>query len=237
MHSSYKSGALYLIPLPIASGAFDTLSPQVAQVTEHIRHYYVENIRTARRFLRALHAAIPIDEIAFVEMSKHHDTDVSQLRLWQQEGHTVGVMSEAGCPGIADPGAVVVAKAHQLGMAVVPLTGPSSILLALMASGLNGQSFAFNGYLPVKNPQRQEMIRLLESRSKKEQQTQLFIETPYRNNAMLQDLIRTCQAYTRICVCQSVGSDAPFIRTASVQEWKQHPVTLPKEPAVFLLLA
>ncbi|NDC42419.1 MAG: SAM-dependent methyltransferase, partial [Chitinophagia bacterium] len=139
------TATVYLIPLPVAEGAVQTLSPQVAEVTSTLTHYFVEDARTARRFLRLLHATLPLESCAMSVMDKHTGADLKQLNLWLKEGHSVGIMSEAGCPGIADPGAQVVARAHELGAPVVPLTGPSALLLALMASGLNGQSFAFNG--------------------------------------------------------------------------------------------
>ncbi len=157
------------------------------------------------------------------------------LRTWIREGHPVAIVSEAGCPGVADPGAQVVAEAHQLGAPVKPLVGPSSLLLALMASGMNGQSFAFNGYLPVKAPERGQKIRFYEQRALKEGQTQLFIETPYRNNALLADLIQHCQPSTRICIAQNIGLSEAMIQTRAAAAWKKQLPELPKAPAVFLI--
>lgn len=228
---------VYLIPIPIADGAVQTLPPQIATHTLHIKHYYVEQVRTARRFLKLIHPSLVIDDLHFMEMNKHEGIDPQKLKAWINEGHSIGVMSEAGCPGIADPGAEVVAIAQAMDVAVIPLVGPSSILLALMASGLNGQSFAFNGYLPVKEPLRSQKIKALEQHSKKENQTQLFIETPYRNNQLLQDCIKNCAATTRLCIAQNITGATEFIQTKTIATWKVQVPVLEKSPAVFLLLA
>lgn len=230
-------GTIYLIPIPIAEGALHTLSPEIITHTAVIRHYFVENIRTARRFLRSLHPTLVIEDILFSEIDKHNGADKSLLRKWLKEGYEVGIMSESGCPGIADPGAELVAVAHEAGAAIIPLTGPNSLILALMASGLNGQSFCFNGYLPVKEPARGQRIKHLEQLSKKENQTQLFIETPYRNNNLLDDLLRNCQPVTRICIAQNISAPNAFIKTKAAAEWKKNKPVLEKAPAVFLLLA
>lgn len=229
-------GTLYLIPIPIAENALQTLSPEVANRTSSITHYFVENIRTARRFLRSLHQILIIDNLHFSEIDKHSGPDTQLLRNWLKEGHEVGVMSEAGCPGIADPGADLVAIAQDMGAHVVPLVGPNSLILSLMASGLNGQSFCFSGYLPVKDPMRTKRIRELEALSIKENQTQLFIETPYRNDLLLGDLLRHCQAKTRICIAMDITAPTAFIKTKTVAEWNKSKPTLGKIPAVFLLL-
>lgn len=227
---------LYLIPIPIADGALHTLSAEITLHTGRITHYFVENVRTARRFLRSLHPALVIDTLHFSEIDKHKGPDTALLRAWLKEGHEVGIMSEAGCPGIADPGAELVAVAQAMGVKVVPLTGPNSIILALMASGLNGQSFAFIGYLPVKEPQRSKRIKELETLSQRERQTQLFIETPYRNNHLLADLLKNCSPKTRICIAQNITATDEHIKTKTVAEWKQAIPSLDKAPAVFLLL-
>jgi 16S rRNA (cytidine1402-2'-O)-methyltransferase len=236
MSSEAKKGCLYMIPLPVAEGANHTLSPMVAAHTAEIRHYFVENVRTARRFIRSLHAKLVIEDIQFSEIDKRAGPDAKLLRTWLKEGKQVGVMSEAGCPGIADPGSALVTIAHSMGVQVVPLTGPSSILLALMASGLNGQSFAFNGYLPVKELERGKAIKEMEARSAKERQTQIFIETPYRNTHLLQDLLKHCAGGTHICIAQHITAANEFIRTKTVAEWKKEMPALAKEPAVFLML-
>ena len=184
------TGKLYLVPLPIADGVLQSLSPEIAQYTGQITHYFVENLRTARRFLRSLHPTMVIDTLQFSEIDKHTGADTKLFRTWLKEGHDIGLMSEAGCPGIADPGADLVAIAHNMDARVIPLVGPNSLILSLMASGLNGQSFCFAGYLPVKDPMRSQRIKELEALSIKEKQTQLFIETPYRNDHLLADLLK-----------------------------------------------
>ena len=179
MANDSKTGTVYLIPIPIAEGVLTTLSPEVGAITETLRHYFVEDIRTARRFLRSLHAKLIIEELHFSEIDKHNGADTALFRKWLNEDLPVGIMSEAGCPGIADPGAELVSIAQQMGAKTLPLVGPNSLILALMASGLNGQSFCFTGYLPVKDLMRTKRIKELEAISIKEKQTQLFIETPY----------------------------------------------------------
>ena len=231
------SGTLILIPVPIAEGALQTLAPEAMQWTKRLRHYFVENLRTARRNLRAFHRALPIDEIEFCEIDKHSGPDLRMLERWLLEGHDVGVMSEAGCPGVADPGAELVAVAHRVGARVLPLTGPSSILLALMASGLDGQRFAFHGYLPQKAPERGQRIIALEAQSRKEAQTQIFIETPYRNAAMLEDLLKSCGGETRLCIAQNIGGEGAVIQTKRISEWRNEKPQMQKAPAVFCLLA
>ncbi|MFI5195846.1 MAG: SAM-dependent methyltransferase [Chitinophagales bacterium] len=231
-----NTGTLYLIPIPIADGALQTLSQEVAQHTAHITHYFAEHTRTARRFLRLLHPTLIIDSLYFSEIDKHTGPDTALLRTWLKDGHDVGLMSEAGCPGIADPGADLVAIAHSIGASVMPLVGPNSLILALMASGLNGQSFCFVGYLPVKDPMRTKRIKELESLSVKEKQTQLFIETPYRNDQLLADLLKHCHPGTRICIAQNITGTDAFIKTKSVAEWKKQVPVLGKTPAVFLML-
>jgi 16S rRNA (cytidine1402-2'-O)-methyltransferase len=230
-------GVLYLIPVPIAETAVHTLTPEVLSVTGHLRYYVAENARTARRVLRSWHPDLVLESIEFSEIDKHTGPDLPQLRKWLQDGKEVGLMSEAGCPAVADPGSDLVALAHHVGAIVKPLTGPSAMLLALMASGLNGQSFAFWGYLPIKEPARGARIKALEALSKKEGQTQLFIETPYRNEALLADLLRNCNPATRICVAQNLTAPDEKINTKPVSQWRNESIVLEKSPAVFLLLA
>lgn len=232
-----QTGRLYMIPIPIAEGANHTLSPDVALYTRDLKYYFAENARTARRFLKTLHPDLVIEPIQFSEIDKHEGPNTGLLKKWLKEGHDVGVMSESGCPGIADPGAELAQIAHSIGAKVIPLVGPSSLLLSLMASGLNGQSFAFHGYLPVKEPARSQRIKQLEQVSAKEKQTQLFIETPYRNNAMLEELLKHCQNNTRLTIAQDVSGSHEWIVTKSVAEWKKEKPALEKLPAVFLLLA
>ena len=230
-----KGGRLWLIPVPITEGGWETLPAQTLEAAKNVHHFFVENLRSARRFLRGIAPQLIIEDRHFVELLKHEAPDLATLREWLTAGEQVGILSEAGCPGIADPGAVLVAEAHRLGMPVTPLTGPSSVLLAVMASGFSGQSFAFNGYLPVKNPERKERIRFYEQRAIKEGQTQVFIETPYRNAGLLTDLLAGCNGNTLLCVAYRLGSENPWVHTAPVREWLSKTEQLPKEPAVFLL--
>jgi 16S rRNA (cytidine1402-2'-O)-methyltransferase len=226
-----------MVPVPIAEDALSSLSADVAKHTEVLRYYFAENARTARRFLRSLHAKLVLEEVNISEIDKHSGPDLNTLKQWLKEGKDIGVLSEAGCPGIADPGAELAAVAQQMGAEVIPVTGPSSIVLAIMASGLNGQSFAFNGYLPVKDPARSQRIKELENRSKKENQTQVFIETPYRNNILLADLLKNCQPSTRICIAKNITAADAYIKTKSTADWKKAIPEIEKVPVVFLILA
>lgn len=230
-------GKLYLIPVPIAEGALHTLPAEVATHTARLRFYFAENARTARRFLRSLHAGLVLEEVTISEIDKHTGTDVATLKKWLKEGKEVGVLSESGCPGIADPGADIAAVAQAMGAEVLPISGPSSILLAIMASGLNGQSFAFNGYLPVKDPARSQEIKAMENTSRKKNQTQAFIETPYRNEVLLADLLKNCDSNTRICIAKNITGTDAYIKTKTAAEWKKAIPVIGKVPAVFLLLA
>ncbi len=234
---SKKDQAVYMIPLPIAEGALHTLSPEITTQTGKIKHFFAEDLRTARRFVKSLHPTMVIETLEFSEITKHEGADKALFRKWIKEGHSIGIMSDAGCPGIADPGADIAALAHNMHVKVVPLTGPSSILLAIMASGLNGQSFAFNGYLPVKDPMRSKRIKELETHSAKEKQTQAFIETPYRNNSLLTDLLKNCQSHTRLCIAQNISAPNESIKTKSIAEWRQEVPVLEKLPAIFVMLA
>lgn len=231
------NGKIYLIPIPIADGATHTLSPEILETSFQVKHFFVENLRTARRFLKSIHPSLVIDEIQFSVIDKHEGPDTGLFKSWVTAGHSVGIMSEAGCPGIADPGAKLVTIAHEMSAQVVPLTGPNSITLALMASGLNGQSFCFHGYLPVKDPARSKKITELEQHSKRENQTQIFIETPYRNKAILSDLLKNCNNNTLLCIAQNITAEDAFIKTQTVSEWKKLNPELGKSPAVFLMLA
>jgi len=229
-------GTLYLIPVPVAENALHTLPAEIFTTTLQLQYFFAENVRTSRRFLKVLHPELAIEPLQFSEIDKHHGPDLKLLKEWLQAGHDVGVMSEAGCPGIADPGSELVAAAQRCGANIRPLTGPNSMMLALMASGLNGQSFAFHGYLPVKDPARSARIKALEQLSKKENQTQLFIETPYRNNQLLADLLKNCAASTQLCIAQNLTAANEQIRTATASEWKKQLPELEKSPAVFLML-
>lgn len=230
-------GSLYLIPVPLAENAVHTLSPEIFTHCKRIKYFFVENLREARRFLKLIDKDINIDELNFSETNRNTNLDISLLQKLLRQGIDVGVLSDAGCPGIADPGAELASAAQEMGANVKPLTGPSSILLALMASGLNGQNFAFNGYLPVKEPERGKKIKALELQSAKENQTQIFIETPYRNNAILHDLLRHCGPKTKLCVAINICAADENITTRSIENWRKTTVELPKQPAIFLVLS
>lgn len=231
--------ALYLIPVTLGDTPLDNVLPACNKsVILGIRHFIVEEVRTARRFLKQVEKAIDIDVLTFYPMGKHADADrflryLDPLRA----GLPVGVISEAGCPAVADPGADIVAIAQREGLRVVPLVGPSSILLAVMASGFNGQSFAFHGYLPVDPAGRIRRLKALEARSVSEHQTQLFIETPYRNSRMIADILSACHPRTRLCVAAGLTTDKEYIRTRTVREWKQAGdlPDLSKIPAIFAI--
>jgi len=202
-----------------------------------LRYFFAENIRTARRYLRSIDKAMNIEEVQFAEINNLVPPDIALLEKWLKEGNDIGIMSEAGCPAMADPGSILVAKAHEMNVTVIPLTGPSSVLLALIASGFNGQGFRFNGYLPVKDPLRSKAIKELEQVSASRNETQIFIETPYRNNQLLQELLRNCKHATRICIAADITGDNETIKTLSVAEWKKQVPDLHKIPVVFLLMA
>ncbi|MGD9930391.1 MAG: SAM-dependent methyltransferase [Mangrovibacterium sp.] len=228
---------LYLIPLTLGESELNTVIPDHhREIIHSISHFVVENIRTARRFLKKVDQAIDIDSLHFFELNKH--TDKNQLHAYLdpiKTGLHVGVMSEAGCPGVADPGADVVRIAHEKGIRVVPLVGPSSILLAMMASGMNGQNFAFNGYLPIKKDEKARQIGLLEKRIYSENQSQLFIEAPYRNLQLLDDLLANCQPHTKLCIACDITLDTEFIKTKSIAEWKIQKPDIQKRPTIFVL--
>ena len=215
--------ALYLIPVTLGATAIDKVIPAYNIEVIHLcRHFIVEEIRTARRFLKAVDRDIDIDALTFYEMGKHADpARFSQYLEPLRRGENVGVISEAGCPAVADPGADVVAIAQREGLDVVPLVGPSSILLSVMASGFNGQSFAFHGYLPIDAVQRAKRLKTLEARSVSERQTQLFIETPYRNAKLCADICHACAPRTRLCVAAGITTDCEWIKTRTIGEWKK----------------
>lgn len=232
-------GKLYLIPTPLGDYAPEEVLP--GPVLERIRtlHTYVaEEIRTARRFLSAAGLKGHIGEITFRELNEHTTpAEVEELEVLFRDGNDVGLVSEAGLPAVADPGAQLVALCHRLDIEVVPFTGPSSLMLALMGSGLNGQSFAFCGYLPAKNEERRKALREIERRSAARKQTQIFIETPYRNDAMLTDILSVCQEGTRLCIAADLTLPDAFLKTRRIGAWKKNPPQIGKRPCVFLLLS
>lgn len=232
--------ALYLIPVTLGDTPVRQVLPEYnREIILGIRHFIVEEIRTARRFLKQVDRDIDIDSLTFYPMGKHADAALFNKYLDPlRRGESVGVISEAGCPAVADPGADVVAIAQKENLKVIPLVGPSSILLAVMGSGFNGQSFAFNGYLPIHPSDRAKRLKQLESRSAAEKQTQLFIETPYRNAKMLANILATCNPRTRLCIAAGLTTEHEYLRTLSVKEWKQQGIPeLSKIPAIFAIYA
>lgn len=231
-----QNGTLFLIPVPLAEGAaHKTFTPYLVDTINQIDTYIVENSKTARRFLKEAGLKTPQSDLIVHDYGKHNRTHLAPFFKELKEGKDVGLMSEAGCPGIADPGAEIVAEAHKLGIKVVPLVGPSSILLALMASGFNGQSFTFWGYLPIDKEQRSKRIKDLEVSATRYKQTQLFIETPFRNNQMLEDILKSCKPNTQLCIASNITAEDEFIKTQSIQQWRKEEVDLHKKPAIFLL--
>jgi 16S rRNA (cytidine1402-2'-O)-methyltransferase len=228
---------LYLIPNLLGESPWQHVLPSgLPGILMNLRYFVVEDVRNARRFLKKLVPEIQIDELHFFELNKY-TSEIQKAEYIQSmaEGNNAGLISEAGCPGVADPGADIVRLAHQKKITVIPLVGPSSILLALMASGLNGQQFAFHGYLPVKQEERIRKILQLERQAQSLNQTQIFIETPYRNNQLIHDLIKNCQPSTLLCIAADLTSENEFIRTNAIAGWKNQVPDLDKRPAIFLL--
>jgi 16S rRNA (cytidine1402-2'-O)-methyltransferase len=237
-NQNIEYGKLYLIPSPLGQNEnLDLIIPSgVQQIIKTINYLFVEEIRTARRYLKKIDKTIIIDEIHFTEYNEHSvKTDVLQYIQPLLEGHHAGIISEAGLPCIADPGREIVSLAQQHGITVVPLTGPGSIFLALMASGFNGQNFSFHGYLPVDKNQLQLKIKQLEQTAEKLDQTQIFIETPYRNQQLITSLISICKAETKLCVASDLTLPTEQIVVRTIREWKQIRPDFHKRPCVFLL--
>ncbi|PCI61210.1 MAG: SAM-dependent methyltransferase [Methylophilaceae bacterium] len=233
-------GTLYFIPVTMgADNINQVLPPDVVTLAQGLDEFIVENEKTARHFLGAIKHKKPIREITLKTLNKRtEDKDLSKLLSTLITGKDVGLMSEAGCPGIADPGAKLAALAHQKGIRVAPLVGPSSILLGLMASGLNGQRFTFLGYLPADRGARIKQLKALEQRAKSHNETQIFIETPFRNQHMLEDLLGHCSNDTKLCIARNISLPDEYIVTKKIGAWKQAtPPDLHKKPTVFLLLA
>lgn len=238
-HGMTAPGTLFLIPTTLGESVLSTVIPQDVQQRVRALDYFVaENPKTARAYLKQIGTKKPLQELHISTLDEHTpDGAIAELAAPLRAGHDLGVMSEAGCPGIADPGAKLVLYAQRHEIRVVPLVGPSSILLALMASGLNGQSFAFHGYLPVAEPERVKALRELEKRSRQLKQTQIFIETPYRNGKLLQSILGNCAGNTLLCIATEVSLASEDIRTMTVAGWKNKPPQLDRRPSLFLLLA
>lgn len=229
--------ALYLIPVLLSETEINRVLPLYNQeIIGGIRHFIVENIRTARRFLKKSNPDIPIDQLTFYELNRHTPPEnIPDYLEAVKRGLPIGLLSEAGCPAIADPGADVVAIAQRKGITVIPLVGPSSILLSLMASGFNGQNFAFRGYLPIETTERARTLKTLEQHIYQQHQTQIFIETPYRNDKLVEELIRNCRPETRLCIATDLTGPEESVRTHTLQEWKRSKPALHKKTCIFLL--
>lgn len=230
--------ALYLIPVTLGETEISQVLPAYNHdVIVGIKHFIVENIRSARRFLKKVEKSIDIDTLTFYELNRHTDRKfIGEYLDPLKKGEPVGIISEAGCPAIADPGADVVAIAQSRGYKVVPLVGPSSIIMSVMGSGFNGQSFAFNGYLPVEVPQRIKALKKLEQKVQNENQTQLFIETPYRNAKMFETIINNLRPNTKLCIAAGITCENEFIKTLTIEKWKKQKMPdIEKVPAIFLI--
>lgn len=234
-----NNGKLYLIPNTISDNTQHLdITPRIMQLLPAITHFLAEDIRTARRYLSSLKVYKSVEGLHFEVLNK--DTDPASMKTLFEpiyNGFHLGIVSESGCPGVADPGAMAVKYAHENSIAVIPLVGPSSILLGLMASGLNGQSFAFHGYIPIESKAAVKAIKEFEKESRQKNQTQIFIETPYRSNSLFQLLIKTLLDDTLLCVASNITGESEEIRTYPVKKWKTLEKDLPKVPAVFLILA
>ncbi|MDT0607251.1 SAM-dependent methyltransferase [Croceitalea rosinachiae] len=237
--NSKKKGKLYLIPTPLGDNApLEVLPISVKSAIENIDHYIAENEKSARRFIKKINASKSQPNLHFQHLNKF--TEQSEVPSYLNpclEGFNVGLLSEAGCPGIADPGADVVLIAHQKKIQIVPLVGPSSIVLAMMSSGMNGQSFAFNGYLPIDSSKRKSAVKKFEKISREHNQSQIFIETPYRNDKLLDELKKTLQSNTLLCIAYDITLPTEFIVSKTIGEWRETNIDLHKKPCIFIFQA
>jgi 16S rRNA (cytidine1402-2'-O)-methyltransferase len=231
------NGTLFLIPVPLADeAAAKSFTPYLVDTINSVKEYIVENEKTARRFLKEAGLKTPQSELVIHDYGKHNrGNSLKPYFTGLQSGRDVGLMSEAGCPGVADPGAEIVAEAHKRGIKVVPLVGPSSILLALMGSGFNGQTFAFVGYLPIDKADRSKRIRELEGLADRLNQTQIFIETPFRNNPLLEELLKTGHPKTKLCIACNLTAADEFLQTKTIAEWQTNVPDLHKRPTIFMI--
>ena len=230
-------GKLYLIPTTLGEMNPEDVLPQtIKRSIDFIDHYIVENEKTARRFIKSVHPEKKQPDLKISVLNKHTETHEYQEFIKPLlNGQNIGLMSEAGCPGVADPGAVIVKLAHEKGIQVVPLVGPSSILLAVMASGMNGQSFAFNGYLPIDKGEKKSALKNFEKLSFDKNQSQLFIETPYRNNKLVEDLLAILQPNTNLCIACDITLPTEYIKTLAIKDWKKQKVDLHNRPCIFII--
>lgn len=235
-----QPGKVYLIPTVLSPDALHTIPSYITAAVQKISVFFVENERTARRYLKALDRSINIDNLQILLMqagSVNGPSDTELAKKFLLEGTDIGIMSEAGCPAIADPGHKIVLAAHSVDAPIIPMVGPNSMLMALIASGMNGQNFQFVGYLPVKPAERVKALKELELESIKKHQTAMFIETPYRNNHLLRDMVASLKETTLVCVAADITGPEEYIKTKTVKEWKKQLPELHKKPAIFLLLA
>lgn len=231
-------GKLYLIPNSLGECSLNYILPnEVLNVIRTLKVFATENPKNTRRFLKQIDKSIDVDKLTFLDLNEHSTHKEVETCLPWLKGNDIGIISEAGCPGIADPGAELVALAHQYHFQVIPLVGPSSILLALIASGCNGQNFSFNGYLPVKNPDRNKALKTYERLSKTENRTQIFIETPYRNLKLFQEMCSVLQPHTLLTIACDLTTENEYIRTYPIQEWKKIKPDIEKRPAIFIIYA
>jgi 16S rRNA (cytidine1402-2'-O)-methyltransferase len=228
---------IYLIPSVISETAFETIPPYIIKAIINSQVIFAENERTARRFLKSIYKEIVIDDYEWFTIHKAEEEQVAIFRQKIKDQKNIAIISEAGCPGVADPGQILIKAAQEMNATVKPLVGPSSILLALMASGLNGQNFQFNGYLPIDPQNRFKKIKELEEESVRKNCTQIFIETPYRNNQIIEAILKVCKSKTRLCIAAELTSDNEFIKTKSIEEWKKDKIDMHKKPVIFLLMA
>ena len=228
---------VYLIPTVLHENQTDALPAYILTVVKQCSVFFVENERTARRYLKTLWKEMVIDDYEWQNMKEVNGKVILHFKNAIDQNKTIGIISEAGCPGIADPGQQLVMVAQEMNVPVKPLVGPNSILLALMASGMNGQQFQFVGYLPIDSAERAKTIKTLEVESKQKNCTQIFIETPYRNNQMLEALVKNCKSITRLCIACELTSTREFVKTKNIQDWKKQMPDLHKKPTIFLLLA
>ncbi|MEY4629209.1 MAG: hypothetical protein RLZZ595_1535 [Bacteroidota bacterium] len=229
------SAVVYLIPIAIAEDGYEHLSSQTKSIIHACDVFFVENLRTARRAFRKIDPQFYIDGKQWVEVKQEEQSFIQEFKKAILDKLTIGIVSESGCPGIADPGQVLVSLAQELCIRVKPLAGPSSIIMTLMASGMNGQQFSFNGYLPIPVEERIKKIKELEKKATQENYTQIFIETPYRNQQMIESLLSTLNSTTRLCIGYHISSSQEWVKTKTITDWKKEIPKLEKEPAVFII--
>lgn len=230
-------GKVYLIPTFLHEDALDTIPPYITDAVKECKVFFVENEKTTRRFFKRLWKEMVIDDYQWFAIHKTEEATKKQFIQLLKEGKNIGIVSEAGCPGVADPGQLLVEAAQVMKATIKPLVGPSSILLALMASGMNGQAFQFVGYLPIDSLERKSAIAALEADSHKRNCTQIFIETPYRNNQLIKELLLTCRESTKLCIAVDITAPSEKIQTKTIQQWKMHTPDIHKRPAIFLLMS